>query len=158
MAMGNNAARWCGSPDVCQLVQMWIRATNCRRIVEVGCLTGVTTIAMAMALPADGQVISIDLDETHINQVRNIWRESGVESKIQLRLGDAGPVLDQLIAQGECGKIDMVMIDGDHHNVIQNWERAWKLVRKNGLIAVNGTLWNGYFIFEKNKKEKKFYF
>ena len=72
----------CGSQDVIQLLQLLMRVTNTRKIVEVGTLTGCTTIAMAMTLPEDGNVTTIDRDDKLISQVRHLWKEAGVENKV----------------------------------------------------------------------------
>jgi caffeoyl-CoA O-methyltransferase len=71
-----------GTPDVTQLLQLLVRATNVRRIVEVGCLTGCTTVPLAQALPEDGRIITIDHNERTINEVRPLWREANVENKV----------------------------------------------------------------------------
>jgi predicted O-methyltransferase YrrM len=58
-------------------------------------------------------------------------------------LGEAQEQLDRLINEGETGKWDMIVIDGDHIHILNNWERALKLCRIGGVIAVLGTLWRG---------------
>ncbi len=76
------AAGLCNSPDVTQLLQLLARATNVRRIVEVGCLTGCTTVPLAQILPENGRIITIDRNEKNINDARPLWREAGVENRV----------------------------------------------------------------------------
>jgi O-methyltransferase len=157
----------CSTPEVTQLLQLLIRATNAKTVVEVGCLTGCTTVALAMALPDTGRVITIDRNETCINEVRPLWREAGVEKKIEVRIGDAQQQLDCMITNETtggsgkntnttkcCGNIDLVIIDCDLKNIVANFERALKLVRVGGLICIQQTLAGGRVCCEEVQDEE----
>lgn len=67
-----------------------------------------------------------------------------------LKIEDAGKCLDKMIAEGQSGKMDMVLIDCDHKNIEKNFEKCLKLVRPNGLIAVCRTFMNGLESFLNN--------
>ena len=70
------------------------------------------------------------------------WKEAGVETKIDLRLGPALEALDRMIADGE-GPFDLAFIDADKSNYDAYYERALKLLRPGGLIALDNMLWSG---------------
>ena len=72
----------CGTQDTAQLLQWLIRLTHSKRILEVGCLTGVTTVALALATPQDGRVVTIDRTDRHLQQCREWWKEAGVEQRV----------------------------------------------------------------------------
>jgi predicted O-methyltransferase YrrM len=73
----------CSSPDQSQLIQFMARAIGAKTCLEIGCLTGCTAVALALAMPHDGLVITVDETDKHINKdVRNMWKEAGVESKV----------------------------------------------------------------------------
>jgi caffeoyl-CoA O-methyltransferase len=76
------------------------------------------------------------------DRARGYWREAGVESKIELRLGPGVETLDSMIAAAE-GPFDFAFIDADKANYDNYYERALKLVRPGGLIAFDNMLWSG---------------
>ena len=73
----------------------------------------------------------------------SLWREAGVEDKIELRLGPALATLDTLIAEGQGGSFDFAFIDADKANYANYYDRATVLVRPGGLIAIDNVLWSG---------------
>ncbi|HEX3776699.1 MAG TPA: class I SAM-dependent methyltransferase [Polyangiaceae bacterium] len=131
------------SPEQGQFMALLIELVGARRAIEVGVFTGYSSLRVALALPADGQVVACDVSEEYTNVARRFWREAGVENKIELRLGPALATLDALLAQGERGKFDFAFIDADKGNYGGYYERCLELLRPGGLIAVDNTLWSG---------------
>ena len=84
-----------------------------------------------------------DVSEEWTSIARRYWKEAGVGHKIALHLAPALETLDRLIAQGESGRYDFAFIDADKSNYWNYYERALRLLRPGGLIAVDNTLWNG---------------
>ncbi len=112
------------------------------RYIEVGVFTGYSTLAMALALPDNGRIVALDISKTFTDTARGYWDAAGVSRKIDLRLGAALESLDSMIAKGE-GPFDMVFIDADKTNYDGYYERALKLLRSGGLIALDNMLWGG---------------
>ena len=100
-------------------------------------------IQAALAMPADGRLLAFDVSEEFTAIARHYWREAGLESHIELRLGPALASLDALIDAGEAGRHDMVFIDADKQNYLAYYERALTLLRPGGLVAVDNVLWDG---------------
>jgi caffeoyl-CoA O-methyltransferase len=121
------------------LVQM----LQARRCLEVGTFTGYSALVVALALPEDGRVTACDVSEEWTAIARRYWKEAGVAHKITLHLAPAVQTLDRLIAQGEGGEYDFAFIDADKDNYWNYYERALRLLRPGGLIAVDNTLWSG---------------
>ncbi len=140
----------CGSPDSALLIEMLAKMIRARRCVEIGCLTGFRTVSLALAVPADGQVITCDITDKHLTPVRGLWKEAGVDQKITVRIGDAQTLTEKMLTEGETGKIDLVLIDADQRNVMTHFERALRLCRPGGLIIVDSTLLRGYFSLFKS--------
>jgi predicted O-methyltransferase YrrM len=121
------------------LVAKLIGAT---RYIEVGTFTGYSALSVALALPANGKVVALDVSKEFTDRARKYWKEAGVESKIDLRLAPGVATLDKMIAEGEA-PFDFAFIDADKSNYDAYYERILKLLRPGGLIALDNMLWSG---------------
>ncbi|MCB1100080.1 MAG: class I SAM-dependent methyltransferase, partial [Verrucomicrobiae bacterium] len=88
------------------------RIHNSRRILEIGTLGGYSTIWLARALPADGKLITIELDPEHAEVAQANLQSAGVWDRVELRLGAALEVLPKLESRGETA-FDFIFIDAD---------------------------------------------
>lgn len=120
-------------------------------IVEVGTFTGYTALTIALALPADGQLIACDITDKYIRQ--DLWKRAGVEDKITVKLGPAVETLEKLLEENGPGSFDFVFIDADKSNYLNYYKLAIELIRPNGLIAVDNTLWDGRVTDESDTSE-----
>ncbi len=125
---------------------MLVRLMGVRRALEVGVFTGYSSISIARALPADGELIACDVSEHWTAIARRYWKEAGVEGKIRLHLRPAVETLDELLAHGHAGAFDLAFIDADKVNYAAYYERALQLLRPGGLIAVDNVLWHARVI------------
>ena len=91
-------------PEEGQLLQILVRMTGARRLIEIGVFTGYSSLACALALPPDGRIVACDISEEYTSAARRYWAEAGVADKIDLRIGPAKRTLDGLIASGESGR------------------------------------------------------
>lgn len=139
----DSMARMQIAPEQGQLMQLLVRLMGARRYLEVGVFTGYSSLAVALALPANGQIVACDVSDTWTDVARRYWAEAGVAEKIDLRLAPALQTLDQLIAGGAAGTFDFAFIDADKTGYRDYYERALTLIRVGGLIAVDNTLWEG---------------
>lgn len=141
------------SPEQGQLMALLVRLLGARHVLEVGTFTGYSSTVMALALPPDGKLLACDLSEEWTNVARRYWREAGVESKIDLRLGPARATLDALIADGKAGSFDFAFIDADKTAYDDYYERCLTLVRPGGLVAVDNALWSGTVADDTDQRE-----
>lgn len=130
------------SPEQGQFMQMLVRLTGARRCIEIGTFTGYSSLAVALALPADGHIIACDVNSDWTSLARQFWREAGVESRIELRLQPALRTLEEIERTGR-GGFDFAFIDADKANYCAYYEKLLGLMRPGGLIAVDNTLWSG---------------
>lgn len=125
------------------LMQLLVRLTGARRQLEIGVFTGYSSLATALALPADGQIVACDVSAEWTAIARRYWQEAGVAGKITLELRPALETLDALIENGESGRFDLCFIDADKGNYDSYYERALTLLRPGGLMLIDNTLWSG---------------
>jgi caffeoyl-CoA O-methyltransferase len=130
-------------PEQGQLMAMLARLVGAKRCIEIGVFTGYSSLAVALALPADGRILACDVSEEWTAIARRFWREAGVEHKIELKLQPAVRTLEQLLAAGEAGRYDFAFIDADKPAYDTYYELLLQLVRPGGLIALDNTLWSG---------------
>jgi predicted O-methyltransferase YrrM len=131
------------SPEQGQFMALLVRMLRARRCLEVGTFTGYSALWVALALPSDGRLTACDVSAEWTSIGQRYWQEAGVAGKIDLHLAPALETLDRLLAQGEQDHYDFAFIDADKENYWNYYERAVRLVRPGGLIAVDNTLWGG---------------
>ncbi len=129
------------SPDQGQLMGVLAKLIGAKNYLEIGVFTGYSSLSVALALPTDGKVVACDVSEEFTSVARRYWKKAGVESKIDLRLGEGVETLDVLIHEGR--SFDMAFIDADKPNYLNYYERCLRLVRPGGLILIDNVLWDG---------------
>lgn len=134
------------SPDQGQFMALLVQLMGATRCIEVGTFTGYSSLAVALALPAEGRIIACDVNEETTTVARRYWQEAGVADRIDLRLAPATETLDALIAEGGAESFDFVFIDADKSNYDAYYEAALTLLRPGGLILVDNVLWGGAVI------------
>jgi len=129
-------------PDQAQFMQLLAHTIGARRYLEIGVFTGYSTLAMALALPADGHVVACDVSEEYTAVARRYWQQAGIAGKVDLRLAPALETLERLVAEN-AEPFDIAFIDADKENVAKYFEYCLRLVRPGGLILVDNVLWSG---------------
>ncbi|HVS09795.1 MAG TPA: class I SAM-dependent methyltransferase, partial [Planctomycetota bacterium] len=87
------AAREAGLPEIAiapeqaSLIQVLLRASGAREVVEVGTLGGYSAIWMARALPEGGRVRTIEVSEKHARFAREWIARSDVAGRIEVHVG-----------------------------------------------------------------------
>jgi caffeoyl-CoA O-methyltransferase len=135
-------------PDQGALLQVLVRILRAKRGIEIGTFTGYSALSVALALPPNGKIVCCDVSEEWTSIGRRYWKKAGVDKKIDLRIG---PALETLATLK--GKYDFAFIDADKPNYWNYYERCLQLIRKDGLIAVDNTLWGGSVINPEKQSE-----
>jgi caffeoyl-CoA O-methyltransferase len=131
------------APEQGQFMALLVRLMGARRCLEIGVFTGYSSLAVALALPAEGRIMACDVSEEYTAVARRYWAEAGVAERIELRLAPALETLDALLAAGAAGSYDFAFIDADKEAYAGYYERVLQLLRPGGLVAVDNTLWDG---------------
>jgi len=130
-------------PEQGQLMALLVRLIGARRCIEIGVFTGYSALSVALALPEDGRLLACDVSEAYTRIARPYWQAAGVDTRIDLRIAPATETLDAELAAGAAGRYDFAFIDADKTNYDAYYERCLTLLRVNGLIAIDNTLWSG---------------
>lgn len=131
------------SPEQGQFMAFLVRALGARHCLEVGTFTGYSALACALALPADGELVALDVSEEWTRVARRYWDEAGMASRIRLQLGPAGESMRRLRREGSDGGFDFIFIDADKCGYADYVEQGFHLLRPGGLIAIDNVLWGG---------------
>jgi O-methyltransferase len=131
------------SPEQGHLLALLSYLTAANRILEIGTFTGYSTLAVALALPAEGSVVACDTSEEWTNIAHEYWLRAGVASKIDLRIAPALDTLAALERDGAAGWFDLAFIDADKTGYDAYYEFALRLVRTGGLIVLDNMLRRG---------------
>ena len=121
-----------------QFLARLVRLSGARRILELGTFTGYSSISMASALPADGRIITCDIDPETMGIARRYMDESGYGDKIETRLGPALETIRTIE-----GPFDLVFIDADKPNYRAYYEAVLPLLAEDGVIIADNVLWSG---------------
>jgi predicted O-methyltransferase YrrM len=125
-------------PPTGALLHLLVRATGARRVVEIGTAIGVSTLYLARALPADGTVVSFEVDPARHAAARGYLERAGVLDRADLRLEDARAGLGSL----ESG-FDLAFLDGVKAQYGDYLAAVVPLLRPGGLLAIDNALMSG---------------
>lgn len=131
------------SPEQGQFLALLIQLTGARRVIEVGTYTGYSSLVMARAMPADGYMLCCDTSQSWTDIARSFWQRAGVADRIELKLAPANDSLQALLNAGQQRSFDMAFIDADKENYDSYYEQCLRLMKPNGLIVLDNTLWGG---------------
>jgi predicted O-methyltransferase YrrM len=131
------------SPEQGQFMALLVRLMAAKKTLEIGVFTGYSSLCVALALPADGQMIACDVSDEYTKIAQRYWQLAGVADKIKLYLAPALDTLDRLLAEGQANSFDFAFIDADKSSYDAYYERTLQLVRVGGLIAIDNVLWSG---------------
>ncbi len=143
---------WQIAPEQGQFLAFLIEMMGARRVLEIGTFMGYSSLAMALAMPEDGVLITCDLTGQFVPLGQPFWKEAGVQEIIDLRIGAGLDIEDDLLADNQAGTFDFVFIDADKQNYPNYYEKALDLVRPGGLIAIDNVLWRGEVLNPDNTK------
>lgn len=134
------------APEQAQFMQLLIKLIQAKRVLEIGTFTGYSALAMALALPEDGELITCDINKDWTANAPSFWQQAGQDKKIKLRLAPALETLQQLLNEGYRHRFDFIFIDADKTNYLHYYELALQLVSPQGLIAIDNIFWDGKVI------------
>lgn len=130
------------SPNEGKLLYLLAKITGARRILELGLLGGYSTIWLARALPEDGRLVSLEIDETSIQVARKNLERAGVLSRVDIRHGPALETLEKMVKSRESA-FDLIFIDADKANYPAYLDSCLRMTRPGSVILADNVIRNG---------------
>lgn len=124
-----------------RFLQLMVQISGAKSILEIGTYSGYSSLMMARALPEDGKLITCDVDPKVTAVAQRYFTESGLASRISIRLGPALDTINQLTKVGQ--RFDLVFMDADKENYVNYWDAVIPLVPIGGIVLADNTLWSG---------------
>jgi caffeoyl-CoA O-methyltransferase len=115
---------------------VWL--SGAKRILEIGTFTGYSSISMALNIPPEGRIVSLDVNEETSAVARRYAEEAGVADRIDYRVGPAIEELGRLD-----GPFDLVFIDADKESYVDYYENVVPKLSERGFIVADNVLWSG---------------
>lgn len=125
-----------------KLLYILARMRNVRSVLEIGTLGGYSTIWLARALPADGKLISLEIDPAHAAVARANIARANLAVPVEVRVGKAIESLPQLDEEG-AGPFDLVFIDADKASTPDYLSWTLRLTKPGSLIIIDNVVRNG---------------
>jgi predicted O-methyltransferase YrrM len=141
-------ARAAGLPEINvsaaegKLLYIIARIARACRILEIGTLGGYSTTWLARALPAGGEVVSLELDQKHAAIARENIQGVAPDVVVDIRVGDAVATLSSMIAARE-RPFDLVFIDADKPRYVDYLELSLQLSHAGTVIAADNVIRHG---------------
>ena len=133
------------SPQQGKLLHLLARMQNARRILEIGTLGGYSTIWLARALPANGRLVTLELDPKHAEVAKSNFARAQVADRIELRLGPAAQSLKALMAEN-VEPFDFIFIDADKASTAEYLTSSLSLSRSGTAIIIDNVVRKGAVI------------
>lgn len=123
------------------LLHMLVGMVRPRRILEVGTYSGYSALAMASAMPPDGELFTFEINDEQEDFTRP-WIDAAPEAdRIHFVIGDALTVVPTLGL-----RFDFVFLDGDKRHYVDYYEMARRHLTPGGYIVADNTLWDGHVV------------
>ena len=129
--------------DQAAFLAFLIGLLNARFVIEVGTFTGLSSLAMARALPAGGRMLCCDISEEYTAVARRYWDRAGVADRITLTLGPAADTLGELPNDPS---VDLALLDADKEGYIGYYDELVPRLSAKGVIVADNIFMGGAVI------------
>lgn len=136
-----------------KFLQVLARLKGAKKILEIGTLGGYSTIWLARALPADGHLITLELEQAYADVARQNIIKAGLDPVVDIKVGKAMDSLAALDAEDE-GPFDMIFIDADKPPYAEYFEWALKLSKPGTLIVADNVIREGKVLENDHEDER----
>lgn len=132
-----------------RFLELLVFASGARRVLEIGTFSGYSALSMAAGLPADGRIVTCEIDREVAEVARRHIEASPYGDRIEQRVGPALEILEELD-----GPFDLVFVDADKEAYGAYVEATLPKLSERGLIAIDNTLWSGRVVRGEDADER----
>lgn len=148
-----NHARMLSGSIQGELLRIIVQTSGAKRILELGTFTGYSAISLASALPSDGHLDTLELNDELEDLILEGFERAGLDEIIELHIGDCKETLRRLRTEmgiegdstvvNESRLYDIVYMDANKREYCEYYELVFDMVRPGGLILADNVLWDG---------------
>lgn len=125
---------WNISPQTANFLNMLIKITKAKNVLEIGTSNGYSAIWLAMALQeTGGHLTTIEFWDNRLDMAKKNFEKCSVSSVITTKLGSAFNILQNEIDD----EFDFVFIDANKSEYIKYFELIHPMLKKDGIIAAD---------------------
>ena len=125
----------------CHFLELITKVSKAKKILEIGTFTGLSTLSLALGLPSDGSLLSLDKNKDTSQKASDFFKKANQDKKIKIVIKPALESLKEI--KRENLTFDIIFIDADKGNYQQYYDEVINLIEKDGLIIVDNVLWHG---------------
>ena len=135
----------------CHFLELITKISNAKKILEIGTFTGLSTLSMALGLPDDGNLITLDKNiETNL-KAQSFFKKANQDKKIKTIVKPALETLEEFTNDNLI--FDIIFIDADKNNYKNYYNKVIQMTKQGGLIIIDNVLWHGEVADEKNNEK-----
>ena len=125
-----------------KFIDLVVRISGSRRVLEIGTLGGYSTIWLARPIPSGGRVVTLEIDPHHAEVAGQNLERAGVRDRVEIVIGPALETLANLHA-GAAEPFDLVFIDADKKSIPAYLDWSLKLSHPGTIILVDNVVRDG---------------
>lgn len=139
-----NHARMLSGAAQGQLMRMIAQMCDAKRILELGTFTGYSAICLASALPEDGHLDTLELNDELEDLILEGFEKAGLADRISLHIGDCKETLIKMRSEIKENELyDLVYIDANKREYCEYYDLVFDMVRPGGIILADNVIWDG---------------
>ena len=136
-----NHARMLSGAVQGQIMRMLVQMSGAKDVLELGTFTGYSAICLGAALPEDGHVDTLEINDELEDLILEGFDRAGLSERITLHIGDCKETLRRFRDEGRM--YDVVYMDANKREYCEYYELIFDMVRPGGLILADNVLWDG---------------
>lgn len=127
-------------PETARLLSVLTKIKQPKKILEVGCAIGYSSIIMAGGLAPGGKILSVEYDSNAVVTARENIEKAGLTDTITVAKADAKDYLSYL---EEDETYDIVFLDGPKAHYVFMLDDVVRLLKKGGILISDNILFKG---------------
>ena len=148
-----NHARMLSGAVQGQIMRMLVQMSGAKDVLELGTFTGYSAICLGAALPEDGHVDTLEINDELEDLILEGFDRAGLSERITLHIGDCKETLRRFRDEGRM--YDVVYMDANKREYCEYYELIFDMVRPGGLILADNVLWDGKVCLDPLPQDKQ---